>query len=206
MAKVLYGAFIVELKGKVGGSCFQANRYGFTLRNKPMSPKGGSMAQSGQRSKMVEVSQVWGQLTDAERTAWNSISGSWPHLDSFGNPVQLTGFNLFVMVSLNLMSIGQAINSVASVPAVLFAFSITSMSSSFAGSVLRINFSPTPVVDDCDMIVWASPPVNPGAGLIVSKLKVIQIVALASVSPLSIGADYAKTFGLFPPEGTRVGG
>jgi len=204
MARVKFGSVVTGIKGKVGGQVFQQNRYGWTLRQKPIATGNNSASKSAKRQMLLQVSQHWRTLTDAQRIGWNDMAPSWPHVDPFGDPVQLTGYNLFCMVSLNLLTIGGTIVDAASLPATITALLTVDVSLGAAGGQYRIDFTPTPLVNDDVIIVWASPQVSAGEGLVVSKLKIIDSLSRINTSPIDASAAYSKVFPRKMVEGNKI--
>lgn len=204
MAKVLYGGLISELKGSAGGTTFQSGRYGFTMKNKGMGRKVASPAQSYIRQSITAASKYWQLLTPGERDAWDAIAPSWPYTDKFGNPGELTGFNLFIQLSTNLLLIGEPINPTASLPAPLFTFSSFSVSASVGSGSIIVSFSPDPVDTDCFTIVRAAAPANAGASLVASGQRIISVNGIGFSDGTDISSDYIKKFGAFPPEGSKL--
>lgn len=74
MARILPGAAISDIRGKVGGSVFQRSAQGLTMRAKtsPINPR--SIAQSSQRSLTASLQTTWQQLEADDRVAWESWS------------------------------------------------------------------------------------------------------------------------------------
>jgi len=194
MARVKFGTVVTGIKGKVGGQVFQQNRYGWTLRQKPVPTGNLKVAQMPRRQALLAVAQHWRTLTDAQRTGWNDAAPSWPHLDPFGDPVQLTGFNLFCMVSMNLIQGGWSIVDDASLPEVMTALTKVTVNLGAAGNQYRVDFTPTPLLANQFIYLWASPQVSAGQGLVLSKLKIIDSTSGFSSSPIDGSAPYQKVF------------
>jgi len=46
MARIIYGAIGTEIRGKVGGTVFQGNKHGYTIKNKGLNTNNTSSRQS----------------------------------------------------------------------------------------------------------------------------------------------------------------
>ncbi len=204
MARVLYGALVVEMKGKIGGTVFQSNRFGFTARQKPISPKVSSSLQGSIHNVFADTAQHWRTLTDGQRTAWDVVAPNWPHNDKFGNPVQLTGYNLFMKLSLNLQNIVQPINDVASNPALVFNPVAPTLAIAVGAGQMDVSFFPSPIDQASTLVISATPQHSAGAKLVKSKLRLVERFVVTTASPVSIASEYTKKFGAFPLEGSKV--
>jgi hypothetical protein len=96
MARVKFGSLLTEISGSIGGSTFQRNKYGNTLRNKPNPIKSQSPSQLSVRQLMKQAHDAWTALTDAERKQWQQYT-------TFSNPkirhdhnVVMSGHSLYL--------------------------------------------------------------------------------------------------------------
>ena len=67
MARVKFGSLVTEISGSIGGSTFQRNSFGNTLRNKPNPIRSRTAAQLSIRQYMKQAHAGWTALTAAER-------------------------------------------------------------------------------------------------------------------------------------------
>lgn len=89
-----------SIDGSVGGTTFQKNRYGFTMRRKPNPTKPDSAAQKSSKLSMSIVQQEWIGLSDANRAAWNTYASTFPRAPKHNSSSTLNGFNFFVFYHL----------------------------------------------------------------------------------------------------------
>jgi hypothetical protein len=95
MARIKYSGLIDEINGSIGGTTFQRNRYGFTIKRKPAGRKSGSLSQLARRNALYGVQQAWIGLIDSERAAWNTYASTFPAATRLNPNVFLNGVNLF---------------------------------------------------------------------------------------------------------------
>lgn len=120
MAKVKFGMFMVDARGKVGGQVFSKNRAGSYVRTKttPVNPQ--TVAQTLVRVLFGLISQAWSGFTDSVRNGFNEAVSDWSTTDIFGDLKNPSGKALHQRLSNQAQSAGHpAVNSVpakASVP------------------------------------------------------------------------------------------
>jgi len=204
MARVQYGAFITQLKGSIAGSTFQSSRHGFSVRNKPIAPKGRSTDQNTLRDYWRIVSQHWRTLPQADRDTWAAVAPSWPAVDAYGNSITLTGFECYMRSNYKKYIVKQKIADIGSLPVVLYNPVITDVVASIALGTIILTFANGPVDPDFSMIVEAAAPVSAGTSYRPSSMRGFAIIPTASVSPYDLTAAYVTKWGQFPPEGTRL--
>lgn len=96
MARVTYGALVTEIKGSIGGSTFQSNAYGFTMKNKPNMVKPNTEDQ--ERSKLIfsVATKSWVSMSSSGRTNWNTFANTYPQYAKNNPSSQLSGYAAFV--------------------------------------------------------------------------------------------------------------
>lgn len=104
MAKCKFGMMMTDARGKLGGQVFTKNRSGAVIRTKvtPTNPK--TDAQAAARSALGIASANWSNLTELQRSAWNSVASTTSKKNIFGDNYFPSGKNMFVGVNANLQS------------------------------------------------------------------------------------------------------
>lgn len=130
MARAKYGAFITEIKGKVGGTVMQSCKGGFMVRNAPLSnvirsrnPPFQAGIINDLRQNQLNFSTVqksWSQLTQAERDTWSSLVGIYTFTNKFGDPYNGTAFQIYT--SINSLALIMEIPLLTSAPVQNLAF------------------------------------------------------------------------------------
>ena len=100
MARITYGGIATSIRGSIGGSTFQGNAFGFSIKNKPNMARLQSQLQNFQRQLMDMVIRSWGQLTDAQRSAWNAFAIAHPVYSANNPSAQLTGYLWYIKYNL----------------------------------------------------------------------------------------------------------
>lgn len=109
MAKVKFGMFMTDARGKVGGQVFSKNRSGSYVRTKvtPSNPR--TERQSVVRQALGSISAAWSALTTAQISGWNAAVANWQTTNIFGDSGSPSGKTLFAKLNLNINNIGGAL-------------------------------------------------------------------------------------------------
>jgi hypothetical protein len=107
MAKVKFGMFMTDARGKVGGQVFSKNRSGAIVRTKVTPTNAQSVRQSFIRNLLSSISQKWSTLTKTARASFNEAVEDYARTDVFGDIRNPTGKNLFTRLNLNLANSNQ---------------------------------------------------------------------------------------------------
>jgi hypothetical protein len=99
MARVKYGAIVTEIKGKVGGQVFQRSGQVFSLRNNPSHKIPQSISAQRWRHKIALLASNWRTMSDTNKATWTTYANTFPTVDNFGNPIVLTGYQLYIYVN-----------------------------------------------------------------------------------------------------------
>jgi len=100
MASIKLGPMITDIAGSVGGATFQRNRFGMTMRAKPLPLYSETPAQYNIRRLIISLQYSWQALTDAERLQWNrflDFSGQTIRRD---RSIRLSGQTLYIKYQL----------------------------------------------------------------------------------------------------------
>ena len=96
MARVTYGSTITELKGSIGGTTFQSNRYGFSAKNKSHPRVSFSARRGAQQGYSAFAMKSWGNLSDAQRSEWETFASSYPQYAKNNPTSELSGYAVFL--------------------------------------------------------------------------------------------------------------
>jgi hypothetical protein len=109
MARITFSAVINSVQGSVGGSVFQKNKSGFTLKNKSINVDSSTEKQILSRSFVSAIQNAWQSMTDAQRNEWSIFANFYPVLNKNNRNVKLTGGQLFMKYNLIRMNAGFSI-------------------------------------------------------------------------------------------------
>lgn len=204
MAKVLFSAFLADMRGKVNGTVFSKNRGGAYARTKVTPTNPQTLAQNLVRSVLTGLSQAWRALTAAQRSAWNAAVGGFPRTNVFGNPKTLSGHQLYVGLNAQLEAAGASTISTPPTPTGAPAVATFTGSAAAGLGTFTAAFTPDPIPADSAMIIDATQQVSPGKSNLSNLYRQISVVAAAGASPANIAAAYTAKFGSLI-EGQKIG-
>lgn len=87
---------IATASGSMGGQTASHNRGGQYLRARTVPTNPGTEQQQAIRTIFGNLATAWQTLTDAQRAAWKTYADNVPVLNKFGDPIYLTGQQMFV--------------------------------------------------------------------------------------------------------------
>lgn len=198
-----FGAIVVDGRGKVGGHVASKNRYGAYLRTKvtPVNPQ--TAKQVNVRARLSGLAQDWRGLTAAQRLAYNNAVSDYKKTNIFGDIQNPTGFNLFVLLNMNLLNIGEAQQSTPPLPGSPAAITSASLVSDVSDAKIEITFAPAVGLDN-HYIVKATPALSAGKSFVKSEYRQIDVLDNADASPVNLMAAWSAVFGAAPAAGTKI--
>lgn len=195
MAKILFGALMVDMRGKVNGTVFAKNKGGAYARTKVTPNNPQTAAQNLVRSRLTGRSQAWRALGALVIAAWNAAVSNFPRTNVFGNQQILSGHQLYVGLNNQLQAAGASTISSPPTPVGAAAISALSLDAAVGADSFSVTYGPTPVPANTAMIIEASPQVSPGKTNVNSLYRQIGVEAAADTSPGDLFAAYTKKFG-----------
>jgi hypothetical protein len=197
------GIGITEGRGHAGGSVASRNASGAYIRNKVTPVFPNTPAQAAVNAIFADIAQVWRDLTQAQRDAWNEAVSNFEHTDIFSDTITPSGFNLHQQLNLNLASIG--LPFIQSPPAPADVQSLTNLSVALdgGGTDLEVNSSEA-IEATTDFIIKATVGLSAGISFVKTELKALVIVTDSDAFPINIQIAYDAVFGSLPAVGTKV--
>lgn len=201
MAKIKFGAMMVDASGKLGGQVFSKNRGGAYIRTKatPLNPQ--TTAQMAIRGIFASISSAWSGLTEESRQSFNNLVSSYARTDIFGDLRNPSGKNLFQRLNQNLVISGQAQITVCGEPQEVPFANLLFVSG---------NVSDTNLVASCagdalgsKLVFWATPGLSQGTKFVKNKLRQISVQDGSASADYDIWADYLVKFGT-PVAGANI--
>lgn len=197
MAKVLFGAMMVDARNKLGGQVFSKNKAGSFIRRKVSPAQPRTAAQSAIRAGLTSLAKAWGgTLTADQRSAWTAFAKNTPSRDQFGNAVQLTGEQLFIKLNNAILYAGATL--IADPPLSLVVPSISGMAPSAVAATPLIEIAtpvPHPLLVTQLYMVYATPQVSPGKTSISSLYSFVEKFAGTATAPFDITTTYTAKYG-----------
>lgn len=109
MARVQYGSLVTNLKGKIGGHVFQRCGQSGSLRSKSTVVSSQSSYSQATRNQFSSLASEWRSLTTSQRNSFSIQASTYPTFDSYGNPIVLTGYQLFMYINRTVLMAGYPI-------------------------------------------------------------------------------------------------
>ena len=201
MAKIKFGAMMVDASGKLGGQVFSKNRGGAYIRTKvtPLNPQ--TTAQMNIRGIFASISSAWSGLSEANRQSFNNLVSSYARTDIFGDLRNPSGKNLFQRLNQNLVISGQAQITECVQPSEVPFANVASAVVNTVGEVFDIDY--TGDLAGSKIVVWATPQMSQGTKFVKNQLRQLEVFAGANVGVVDIWASYVAKFGT-PVAGANI--
>lgn len=201
MARVSYGAFVTEINGSIGGTTFQSNRYGFSVKNKNYPGNSNSTSRVEVKNAIRAISQHWNVITQIQRDAWNTFAATYPQPSKHNSSSYLSGFAIFLkynfwyFIHFDILQDSPGAN----IP-LLAVFSPTLV---ISGSDLIFNEHPSFSESFLFISISLSAPVNPSLTYGKNRTRYIGFT-YATGDGISLASKYIETFGSLPPVSSFV--
>ncbi len=103
-----------EMKGSIGGNTWQGGKFGQVVRQrrKPVNPN--SEKQAARRQLLALLNTFWKALSQTEKEEYDEYSQNTPMKNKFGDPVHITGRQMFIR--LNAFTVGGGGSVLSSAP------------------------------------------------------------------------------------------
>jgi len=96
MARVKLAPLITSISGSIGGVTIQRNKYGISLRSKPLPPTKSTAAQQIVRKHILTIQAAWQALSDAQRLQWDRFLDFSGQTIKHNKSVKLSGHALYL--------------------------------------------------------------------------------------------------------------
>lgn len=96
-ARIKYSGLVDSINGSINGTTFQRNRYGSTVKGKPIMRKPWTQAQQRQKGEMLSVAKAWRDLSELDRQDWNLFAENNPRPTRLNPDSYLSGYNYFLL-------------------------------------------------------------------------------------------------------------
>lgn len=195
MAKIKFGAMMVDARGKLGGHVFSKNRAGAYVRSKVTPSNPQTADQVAQRALLASASQSWRGLTEVERLAWNGAVANYATTNVFGDIVNPTGATLHTRLNINVALVGGAPITTPPLPVGIVSPAGLTITPDATGGSFEVAWTGGAVPAGTKMVVECSPMVSVGRYNVNNRLRVVATFAAAATSPQDIIAAYEAKFG-----------
>lgn len=203
MAKIKFGAMMVDARGKLGGHVFSKNRAGAYVRSKVTPSNPQTADQVAQRALLASASQSWRGLSEAERLAWNGAVQNYATTNVFGDIVNPTGATLHTRLNINVALVGGAALTTPPLPVGITSPAGLTLTAAAGTPTFEVAWTGGAVPAGTKMVVEATPMVSVGRYNVNNRFRTIGTVAAAATSPQDLITEYEAKFGSLV-EGQKV--
>lgn len=196
MARITYSGLIDQINGSIGGTTFQRNRYGFTIKRKPAGRKSGTQSQLIRRLAMYTVQQSWIGLSSANRANWNTYAATFPTPTRLNPNVFLNGVNLFEKY--NLLSLASGASILLNPSGAQQTLSFDDVTLGLDGADFLLESTVTVDGGSWRMLLFLSRPVRESSSLSRSKNRLVFSFTTTGSVNENIASQYTSVFGFLP--------
>lgn len=162
---LIKSALLTDASGSIGGLTASHNRGGLYLRARKVPTNPGTSFQETVRAAVSQLSNLWlDALTVAQREAWNNYAAQVTIPNALGDPIHVSGLNMYVRSNAPALQAGLGIQDDAPTILTLGEFSPPSFVPTAAADTASITFEDTdPWLDETGsaMLVYFSRAKNP---------------------------------------------
>lgn len=102
-------ALVTQISGSIGGMTGSRNRGGNYLRARAIPTNPNSSFQQAVRSNFSSLTTAWSSVLDqAQRDAWSNYAENTPVTDTLGDPLTLTGQQMYIRSNSVRLNVGVA--------------------------------------------------------------------------------------------------
>jgi hypothetical protein len=196
MARIKYSGLIDEINGSIGGTTFQRNRYGFTIKRKPSGTTSATSSQSIRRLSLYRVQQNWIALSNADHDNWNTYASTFPSPTRLNPASFLNGVNLYEKYHL-LRAVG--ITSILNDPnGAQQTLSFDGFELDSSGGTMTMESNITVSGANWLFLIFLSRPVSSTSTLSKSKTRFISQSTVSGFLSKEIQNEYINIFGFIP--------
>lgn len=196
--KIIWGSFITDGRGKIGGDVACRNHYGPFLRKKVTPLNVYSQYREACRARLVTVQQLWPTLTNEERAAWILAAKNFPYKNVFGISKIYTGINLFAKINYHLLEAGKSTFNLPPAKTNVSPMLPSFLISNSYDSNLVIGYS-IPIPSTYYYYIFATKPLSQGINVPNAYWKLLYIDKNVGNSDIYLTDAYFSRFRIYPP-------
>jgi hypothetical protein len=201
MARIVYSALVDSIKGSIGGTTFQSNRYGYTVKHKPNMTRPWTALQKASQIYFSQAVRAWRELSDTGRENWITWATTNPQYAKHNASAQLSGFACFVkwhaFAFMCDLSVDEA--PALTIPDVTVATSKIILS----GGVLSLSVTWPGGVENWNIAYFMSRPFGVAQNFIGTRTRFI-IYGTDDTGSLDLTSLYTAKYGSLPVLGDRI--
>lgn len=202
MARIIYGAIVESIRGSIGGTTFQRNAYGYTVKKKPNMINPNTQWQQAQKLVFMQAVMAWGQLTPAQRADWEAWASTYPQYAKNNPTSQLSGFAVFTRQHCHRLLAGLAVDTNPTYA--LLPSSIGVMALYQGGGILYSDYTDSTGTEDYYVNIFLSYPMAPSQNFIGTKTRYFRTVSNLNEDGYNITNFWVAKFGEIPAVGQQL--
>jgi len=201
MARVVYSALIESIRGSIGGTTFQRNKYGYTCKRKPNMVNPWTELQKQRQISFVRAVRAWREADQATRDNWDTWASVNPQYAKHNPNAQLSGFACFVRWHSFAFLCGLPVDTM---PALTIPEQDTvTLTLTLNAGVLTLHQQWTLSEEAWNVAIFVSRPFGPAQNFIGTRTRYCAYTT-SSTQNTNITSQYIALFGSLPSIGDRV--
>ncbi len=201
MARIQYSGLIDNIRGSIGGTTFQNNKYGYTVKRKPNMVNPNTSLQQRSKNILSEVSRAWRDLSSAERTAYNTFASTYPQYSKYNPTSVLSGYAVFLKYNtLRVLRSNPVLESFSGAPPATDTLSYIIDSTS---GTLRIYIDSTTNDEEWDILFFVSRQFSVGQNFVGTRTRYFEHDVNFDGNT-DVTALWEAMYGDIPTSGDRV--
>lgn len=205
MARIKYSALVDQINGSIGGTTFQKNQYGFSVRRKPALTRPNKPRQNRQKPMIARATRAWRSMTQTQRDAWATFATNNPQPIHSDPNVAMSGYAIFVRLNVWRQLAELALyTSTPNTSLINLTGIIDQIQVAPAFDNMELSFEiPTPSTAAYALFNISSP-LEAGISAVRNRLRTLVVRDLDD-SVFNIWDDFVATYGNEPAVGDRLG-
>lgn len=195
MAKILFTAFMADMRGKVNGTVFSKNAVCAYARTKVSPANPQSPDQSIVRQRLASLSAQWRGLTQSQRNSWIEGSVNFPRTNQFGQTYYLTGQQLYIALNTNILTVQGAEIVNCPAPVEVPEFSLQSGAADVSAQTISVT-SIAEVPTNFKLVLQATTGLSAGVQFVKNQYRQVTTMNSGSTGTMVFQGAY---FDKFPP-------
>lgn len=204
MARIIYSGLVTSIRGSVGGTTFQNNAYGFTIKNKANIIRPNTSYQERQKVCFSKAVKAWSLMSSAQRDTWNAWAAAFPQYSKHNPSAVLSGYAAFVKYH-TIYFLGQGLGASVLTSPSFSPLVYDTVTPSLSNTLSILTLSETWVIGDASWMAlrFISRPFLNAQNFAGTAPKFLDSVSSESDSG-PITAPYISLFGRIPADGESV--
>lgn len=201
MAVIKLGMLVSEIAGSIGGTTFRRYRGGTQMMNKNFGGSKAKQLSNPALTQMIGIANNWTALDSLVKEKWNTEALNFTFPDKFGNPKNLTGFELWIkLVNFNA-NVGAGVPDVDNLSNVVLTVDALNIETNWHGSAF-IEFLTT--LSNTTVILQIERVANVSISPTFTSRKIIKTQSINSNKTVDFTAEFDALFPSIEPEAVVI--